>query len=152
MKNIWVFQLHEPLQEARQQKVEAALSAFLANWQAHGEPVPARYDIHERRFILVHAQEDAASGCSIDRMFREMLGILETNGAKVAGPENVFYKNGKGEVNCFHFLEAENRIKSGDIGPDTLVYNSSITREEEIPSFQSPLKETWLARFLSERV
>ena len=152
MKNIWVFQLHEPLQDARQEKIKTALGSFLSNWQAHGEPVPAKFDIHGGRFILVHAQEDAASGCSIDRMFRETLGILETNGAKVAGPENVFYKNADGNIQCFHFLEAENLVKSGTIGPATIVYNSSITREEDLTTFESPLKDTWLARFLGETV
>lgn len=152
MKNIWIFQLHEPLEAGRREKVETALRIFLSNWQAHGEPVPAKFNIHEERFILVHAQEDAASGCSIDRMFRETLGILESNGAKVAGPENVFYKNETGEVLFFHFLQAETMIKNGHIGPATIVYNSSITNEAEIASFESALKDTWLARFLAEKV
>ena len=152
MRNIWIFQLHEPLQDARQERVKSALEQFLANWQAHGVPVPARFEIRDGRFILVHAQEDAASGCSIDRMFRETLGILETNGAKVAGPENIFYQNGTQPLRNFHFLQAENLVRSGEIGPETLVFNSSITTEEEIPSFVSPLKETWLARFLTQKV
>ncbi len=148
MRTLWVFQLFEPLSLEQSEKITAQVQSFLGEWKAHGTPVPGHFEIRKDQFLIVQAQEDASSGCSVDRMYREIFGILEKCGARISGPENIFFKNGGGKPSWFHFKDSESLIANGKINGETLIYNSALTDPLQLDQFEAHLKNTWLSRFL----
>ena len=77
-----------------------------------------------------------------------MIGIFEKAGAKLAGPENIFYRMPDGNLGSFNFQQTETMLRNGQIGPETIVFNAAISVEEELGGFEAKLKNTWMSRFL----
>ncbi len=148
MRNTWIFQLLEPLSLAQVEKINTETATFLNSWKAHGTPVPGSAEIRYNRFVVLKSQEGTASGCSIDAMTREVGRILNEAGAKSAESGLIFYRDG-GEIKTVDFREVEKLIAGGMLHADTIIFENTLGHTNDLSRWELPLKETWLARFLT---
>ena len=150
MQNTWIFQLRHPISAAHRSNLLTALSALMADWKAHGTPVPGQAKVVRDRFIVVQAQPGSTSGCSIDSMTQGIDSILDAMGMALLPPNEVFYLNPEGDLAHIDFRKVKEALAEGRMHADTVVFDSTMGQSNDLNRWEMPLRETWLARFLPE--
>ena len=78
---VWVFGSDRPLAEEATATLMAAVEGYLADWNAHGEPLTAAYEWRFGRLLVIGVDQRSAgaSGCSIDgyREWQLQYAVLE---------------------------------------------------------------------------
>lgn len=143
---IWIFSADRPLEAEERERIEAAVDGFLETWNAHGTPLRGGRQWRHGRFLLVGVDESSAppSGCSIDalvRVFKELERELDVS---LLDRSPVWYRDEEG-VRCVTRPEFRELAKAGSVGPDTVVFNGSVTRLEELleGKWELPARESW---------
>jgi hypothetical protein len=77
---IWVYQASRSLLAPELDQIEQILTQSCQNWEAHGAPLQASFEIKYNQVIIVAVNEamNAASGCSIDASTRWFKSLGET--------------------------------------------------------------------------
>jgi hypothetical protein len=151
MRHVWIFQLGTaPAQAARAQLLQE-LDAFIAVWKAHGSPVPGTAELRHDRFIIVQAEPDHASGCSIDSMTKGVNEILAKHGLEVLGADRILYRAADGSIQNMDFKDAKAAIAAGTLKPDTIIFDSTLGNSSDLSRWEVPLEKTWMVRFLTQR-
>jgi hypothetical protein len=77
---IWVYQASRNLLAPELDQIKQILTQSCQNWEAHGEPLQASFEIKYNQVIIVAVNEamNAASGCSIDASTRWFKSLGET--------------------------------------------------------------------------
>jgi len=90
---IWVFGCDRPLIGAPADTLLASVDQFLSEWRAHGIPLKCARDWRDDRFLAVgvDVNEENASGCSIDGLFRTLQQLERVIGSRLVGGGRVFY-------------------------------------------------------------
>lgn len=146
---LWIFAADRPLSADEQARLLAAVDAFLQQWKAHGEPLSAGRDLRYAQFLLVAVDEAAAgaSGCSIDAMVRTLSELERELGLELTNHGPVLYRGPSGVMRVprerFARLASE-----GAVGPDTIVFNNTLTRVSELQAgrWELPARESWHQR------
>jgi hypothetical protein len=152
MRHIWIFQLGSAPVEASKATLLQELDAFIAVWKAHGSPVPGTAELRHDRFVVVQAEPDHASGCSIDSMTKGVQEILSRHGLEVLGAERVFYRASDGSIQHIDFKEAKAAIADGRLQAGTILFDSTLGNSNDLSRWEVPMEQTWMARFLVQRV
>lgn len=143
---VWVFAADPALDEDRSTRLLALVDEFLGRWVAHGEPLTCGRDWRDGRFLVVGVDQNAtayASGCSIDGLYRKLAEFERQTGASLLSRDRVFYRDA-GEVRAVSRDEFGELAASGAIGPDTMVYDTSITSLGEWRQrFELPASASW---------
>jgi hypothetical protein len=148
---IWVFGSDRPVTGAAAEQLLAEVDRFLEGWRAHGEPLRCGRLWTDDRFLVVGVdQSDAhASGCSIDGLFRSLQMLEQTIGARLVGGGRVYYRDHSGVAQCVPRAELEGLVARGEVGPDTAVFDTSITDLGEWRErFERPARKTWVGELL----
>ena len=72
----WVYILNEDISEINKNKLSEYLKSICEDWQSHGSIIRSSYVVFKNRFILLFAEENTVSGCSIDASFNKLRKIL----------------------------------------------------------------------------
>ncbi|MEN9959132.1 MAG: hypothetical protein RLZZ474_1376 [Bacteroidota bacterium] len=77
---IWVYQASRSLLAPELDQIKQVLSQACQNWEAHGAPLQASFEIKYNQVIIIAVNEalNAASGCSIDASTRWFKALGET--------------------------------------------------------------------------
>lgn len=126
---IWVFASDRELSGASADMLLAAVDQFLAGWRAHGVPLHCGRQWRDNRFLAVgvDVNEENASGCSIDGLFRALQQLQGEIGAQLVGGGRVFYRSRGGAVETTSREDFSARAKRGDVTPATPVFDTSLT-------------------------
>ncbi len=151
---IWIFGSDRPVTGAAADQLLGEVDTFLNSWQAHGEPLRCGRLLADGRFLVVGVdQSDAnASGCSIDGLFRRLQHLESSIGARMVGGGRVFYRDHSGAAQSVARTELDSLVARGEVGPDTVVFDTSITDLGEWRArFEQPARKTWVADLLGGR-
>ncbi len=151
---LWVFGVERTLGEAEQENFLNAVDSFLETWVAHGAPLTCGRDWRWGRFLLVAVDEATAppSGCSIDAM----VGVLKDQerrlGLSVLDNTPIWFV-ADGEVRRISRSEFSRLADEGEVGPDTVVFDNTVTRLKEARSgrWEGPARESWHQRVFFKR-
>lgn len=141
---IWVFAAEPALAGATADHLLAEVDAYLAGWKAHGSPLRCGRDWREDRFLTIGVDPTAeqASGCSIDGLFRALQQVERAVGSRLVGGGRVFYRDRSGATAMVPRDELDARIEAGEIGPDTPIFDTTLTSLESWRSgFERPAAE-----------
>ena len=143
---LWVFGSDRPLDEAEERRLLDAVDRFLESWKAHGEPLDAGRDWRHGRFLLVAVDESTAppSGCSIDSMIHLLKELEADLGVTLVDNAPVWFR-GDGRIRRASRAEFLARAESGEVGPDTVVFDNTVLRLEALREgkWEQPARETW---------
>jgi hypothetical protein len=148
---VWVFGSDRPLVGAAADTLLASVDQFLSEWRAHGMPLRSGRDWRDDRFLAVgvDVDEEAASGCSIDGLFRTLQQLERVIGSRLVGGGRVFYRD-DGAVETTTREEFIARVRAGRIGRDTPVFDTGITGAADWRNrFEEPASKSWAARYFS---
>jgi hypothetical protein len=150
---LWVFGMSRPLEAAERARLLGEVDGFLERWKAHGHPLAAGSSWEYERFLLVGVDDRITppSGCSIDALVRALREIEEELDVEMVGGAPVWYREGgpEGELRRVSRSDFRNRVREGEITPDTIVYDLSLTRVGELRDgrWELPARESWHGRY-----
>jgi hypothetical protein len=148
---IWIFGSDQPVTGAAAEQLLGEVDRFLEDWRAHGEPLRCGRLWADNRFLVVGVDQSTAnaSGCSIDGLFRRLQLLERAIGARLVGGGRVYYRDHSGVAQCVARTELDGLVASGDIGPATAVFDTSITDLGEWRErFEQPARKTWVGELL----
>ena len=147
---VWIFQSSVPLTGELLNAVDTQLSNFLNDWAAHGSPLMTGYEILFDRFIVIAVDEEvaSASGCSIDKMMREVQSVDEQHKLDLLNRLKVAYRSGEDVVEC-DVNEFKQKLDSSEIDANTMVFNNLVP---DLKSFrdgwETQVSNSWHANLL----
>ena len=131
-----------------------AINAFLAEWSAHGVPLRAARSWRHDRFLLVAVDCEAMppSGCSLDALAGALRGLEGRLGTRLLGHDGVWYRDDAGSVRHATRNRFRERARAGEVTPDTVVFDNSITTLAELRSgrWEGPARNRWQAVFFTD--
>ena len=149
---LWVFAASDPVSGERADRLLTAVDRWLADWKAHGEPLTCGRDWRDDRFVAIGVDQSTAgaSGCSIDALFRVFKDLQAAGGPSMLGGGRVFHRNATGEVVSQSRAEFAKAASSGEISPDTPVFDTSVTTAGAYRNaFEKAARDSWHRELLS---
>jgi hypothetical protein len=145
---LWIFAAERPLTEGETHALMGVVDAFLDEWKAHGHPLHCARELRYGQLLLIAVDQsrEGASGCSIDAMVRTLTALERDLGLELVNHAPVVYRIDNGIARDPRPAFAE-RVRRGDVTPDTIVFNNTLTRVGELPNrWEVPARESWHAR------
>jgi hypothetical protein len=146
-----VFGSDQPISEDATAILMTAVEGYLANWNAHGEPLTAAYEWRFGRLLVIGVDQRSAgaSGCSIDGLFRVLQELEPQLGARLVGGGRVFYRDNHGEVQSVERHELKALRDSGAITNNSVVFDTSLTDLGSLrEGFERPVRKSWASKIL----
>ena len=144
----WVYITKSEISKSDLKNLETELNNICENWMSHGRKIKSNYKIKNKHFIILFAEENDVSGCSIDSTNREIMRIL--NDLNIG-----LYPNSKigifnDEIIRFYYKEEiidlieKNKFSLSDKMINTTIRN----KKEYLNSWKLMLKDSWLKNFI----
>jgi hypothetical protein len=150
MSRVWTFVIAKPLSEAEIGQFQHAGETFVAHWTAHDKQLNGRFSIFGKRIVVVEVDESTteASGCSIDKLTRFMKVSESMFGVELLNRMNVAYRD-EGNVAVAPATEIAERLCKGELKPETVIFNTAASTDQELAEWEQPLHKTWLRKYLA---
>jgi len=151
---VWVFAASDVLTAESEQALLERVDAFLAQWRAHGAPLASARELREGRFLCVSVDQRpaAASGCSIDGLFRELRTLEPALGTTMSASGLIFWRDGEGLVQRGTREQFAAHAAAGHVTGATPVFDLTVaTLGDWRHAFERHASESWHARYLSIR-
>ncbi len=152
---VWVYGADRPLAGPAADKLLAATDAFLAEWKAHGTDLVSARDWSDDSFltIAVDQEQEGASGCSIDVLFRTLKTLENEVGAQIVTSGLVYFRDRSGEIRAVTRDEFGDLGAKGEVDGETEVFDLSVvTLGEWRARFRSRAAYSWHAALIGDRV
>lgn len=146
---LWVYAFERPLSEDESRMVAEHLDAFMEEWHSHEVDVTGAFAIfHDRFVILAGASTDSISGCSIDSSVANFKHFRDHHGLNALNRNLIFYRDNESNVTAVDRGEFQDRVKAGDCGADTIVFDPTVPRLGELRAgrFELPVRDSWHGR------
>jgi hypothetical protein len=150
----WVFGADRNLDEGATDLLLREVDRFLSQWHAHGAPLTVARDWKHGRFLTVAVDQSTAgaSGCSIDGLFRSLNALEPRLGASLVTSGVVFFRGGKGAIECVDRERFTELSAEGKIGPKTRVFDPTVTTLGEWRArFELDAAQSWHSGLLHEK-
>ncbi len=147
---VWVYKSAEPFTPAELALIADRGAAFTSNWAAHGAPLFATVDVLHMHFLVIAVDEEQAkaSGCSIDKSVHFVKQLEHDLGRSLTDRMVVVFEVDGLPRTC-RVEEIDDLLDDGVLHADTLVFDDLVTTKGDLDlRFRTPLKDTWLERFL----
>jgi hypothetical protein len=149
---VWVYVSNRALSESEAAQVQMALEVFCRQWTAHNQALQAAGRVVERQAIVLLVDETraGASGCSIDKSVH----FLEDLGGRLGVDffdrmRFGFQDAATGVGRWVGREELSALVQNGEIGQDTLMYNTLVTNKEALDTrWLVPFGESWHRRLV----
>ena len=142
---IWIYAAEQKLTDKQEEYILKSISDHLQNWEAHKVPLTAGVTILENHFIVValDESENGASGCSIDTLQNKIQDLEKELSVSLLNRLNVFCRVDD-TIKCMPTTKlAEN------VNKDTLFYDLTIQKKDELSNWLKPIKEGWCISLLN---
>ncbi len=142
---IWIYAAEQKLTNDQEKYIIKSISDHLQGWEAHKLPLTAGVTILENHFIVValDESENGASGCSIDTLQNKIQELEKELSVSLLNRLNVFCRLDD-TIKCIPTTKlAENANK------DTLFYDLTIQKKDELSNWLKPIKEGWCINLLN---
>jgi hypothetical protein len=149
---VWIYTSSTIFSKDVETQIQKTLDDFCVGWTAHNKELKAAACIVESRFIILCVDEhlNPATGCSIDKSVRILQEIEDQHNINLFDRMLFTYKDKQGNTLTCSRLVFEERIASGEISEDTIVYNTLCNTMEMLnSSWNVPLKDSWMASYFN---
>tara|TARA_B100000575_G_scaffold60436_1_gene45854 strand:+ start:7 stop:483 length:477 start_codon:yes stop_codon:yes gene_type:complete len=144
----WIYITKNEISKSELESLEIELNNICENWMSHGRKIKSNYKVKNKHFIILFAEENDVSGCSIDSTNREIMRIL--NDLNIGLNPNSKIGIFKDEIILFYDKEeiidliGKNKFSLSDKMINTTIRNKS----EYLSSWKLMLKDSWLKNFI----
>ena len=147
---IWIFQSGQKLSETDITIISSQLKLFTEEWEAHGQPLKASFDIRYGHFIILAADEgyNPASGCSIDASVRVVKDIGQTLSYDFFDRNLVAFKKDN-QIQLVAIADLKQKYKEGAWNENTTTFNNLVENKKSLQQeWEIPAGNTWLKRYV----
>jgi len=147
---VWVYQSSRILNSDETQRIKREAKVFLNQWAAHGKSLLAAIEVFYCHFIVIIVDEEkaSASGCSIDSSFKFIQKLESGFEISLLDRLLIAYRKNK-EILVCRIDDFENKIKSGEINENTIVFNNLVdTKKAFDTQWEVLLKDSWHRKML----
>jgi hypothetical protein len=148
MQRLWIWPIQEKLDEKIVEDFKEKVKAALKDWRAHKVPVKSSISAYQSRFLIVEAGSEV-SGCAIDWLSQNVRNAAQRLNIPLADNGEVFFKDKNGEIQNIRFSAIPDLLQKGELTPETIVFDLTVTHTGALQNFEVPLKETWMKRYLT---
>jgi hypothetical protein len=141
---LWIYGSESKLTDYQQDIILNKISEYLKTWDYHNNPLTSSVIIKENHFIIIALDDSefGVGGCSIDSLQRIIQELEKDLNISLLNRLNVFC-NINQKVVCIP------SFKLGSIAnKDTLYYDLTILKKNQISTFLKPIKDGWCASYL----
>lgn len=144
---VWIYQADRrfTMQEALQ--IEAMLDGFVEQWNTHGTPVKGFATMFFGQFIVLMADESAAtvSGCSTDSSVRLIKSIEQTFQVSLFNRQLLGFVM-KDNIQLLPLAQLTYAIEHGFVSRDTVYFNNTVQTKAELQEkWMIPVGNCWLS-------
>lgn len=147
---IWIYAADRDLNDLQEKRVGEILNEFCASWMSHGRPVESAADVLEGRFAVIagRIEDGDISGCGIDASVHALEKASTELSFDWSPTLTVHYRDEKDVIRSVSRSDFRSLVRSGDVGPDTRVFDLSIQSLAELRDgkFEQAAVNTWYAR------
>ena len=146
---LWIYQSNRKITTTEEKEIKKSFGNFLDEWQAHGSDLYAGVEVLNEYFLLIALDESkgAASGCAIDSLVNFVKGIASKLEIDFFDRSKVAFRQSE-EVSLVALTEIKTKVKSEEIKPETLLYNTLIAKKSELKeNLLIPAGESWAKRY-----
>jgi hypothetical protein len=146
---LWIYQSNRKLTSQENTIIADNLKLFIDQWDAHGQPLKASFDIFHNQFIVLVADEayHATSGCSIDASVHAIKEVEQQVGIQLFDRSQVAFKIGN-LISICALAELKQKYLEGVWNESTLTFNNLITVKGQLDNeWIVPAGNTWLKRY-----
>ncbi len=151
---VWIYMADRVFNTKEQEELKTFFEEFVIQWTAHNNQLKASMDLLHNRFVVVMVDEsfNGVSGCGIDKSVNFLKTLAEEFKVDFFNRLLVAYqKEEQIRVVNQHFIP--NLLLQGDINENTPVFNNTVQTKEQFDTlWLTPLKNTWLSRYLKAEV
>ncbi|MAD59715.1 MAG: hypothetical protein CMB81_05240 [Flammeovirgaceae bacterium] len=144
----WIYILKSPLTNTLVKELNFELERICDSWVSHGKTINSNYKIIDKQFIILFAEENDVSGCSIDSINKEIMRISNVLGISL----NPNSKIGIFKKEIIHFYDKNeiiDLIRKNEISFSTIMVNTTVRNKNEFESsWKIQIKDSWLKTFL----
>ena len=144
----WIYILQSPLTKVLFKKLDFELKKISENWVSHGKNINSNYKIIYKQFIILFAEENNISGCSIDAVNNEMIRTLNVLGISLKPNSKI----GIFKKNIIHFFDKNeiiDLIQKNEFSLSNVMVNTTVRNKYEFESsWKIQIKDSWLKTFL----
>ena len=143
---VWLYSSETKITDKQELFINNKLFAFLSTWQHHGIDLFCSSKIFHNRFIIVALDENLNSvgGCAMDKLQELILNFEDELKISLFSRLNIFIHQ-KNDIECISL----NKLKyHKNINKDSLFYDLTITKKQQINSWLKRIGDGWCSRFL----
>tara|TARA_X000001036_G_scaffold115236_1_gene108353 strand:- start:839 stop:1318 length:480 start_codon:yes stop_codon:yes gene_type:complete len=144
----WIYILQSPVTKVLFKNLDFELNKVCENWVSHGKNINSNYKIIDKQFIILFAEENNVSGCSIDAVNNEMIRISNVLGIglKPNSKIGIFKKD---IIHFFDKNEIIDLIQKNEFSLSNVMVNTTVRNKYEFESsWKIQIKDSWLKTFL----
>jgi hypothetical protein len=149
---VWVFAASRDLSAAEQSAVTARIEDFLGGWTSHGRPVRGSFRLEADRLAVVAGElAGGVSGCGIDKLVHALEEAAAAHGFSWLDGLSLLYRDEAGAVRAVSRAEFRALARSGAVGPDTPVFDTTLTTLGPVRTLgvERPAGASWHAALLA---
>lgn len=144
---VWIYQADRLFTLSEALQIEPILEQFVASWNTHGTPVKGFATLFFGQFIILMADETAAtvSGCSTDSSVRLIKAIEQQFKVNLFNRQLLAFVI-KDKIQLLPLQQLPYAIEHGFLNRDTLYFNNTVqTKEAFINEWIIPAGNSWLS-------
>jgi len=148
---VWVFASDQPVTSTAAERLLAEVDRYLERWTAHGVPLTCAREWRDDHFLTIAVDQSgaAASGCSIDGLFRTLKSLEPVLGASLVVGGRVHFREAGGEIRAVTRGEFAELGALGAVTAATRVFDPTVTTVRDwADHFETEVGRSWHAGLL----
>ena len=144
----WVYILSKDLNNNITKVLEKHLIEICENWKSHGSLINSSFVIYRNRFVILFAEENTVSGCSIDSTNNTLRKILTqlSIGIDSNSKIGIFINN---KIIFNNRIKIVDLIKSKELKLSNKMINTTINNKKDyLNNWILDIDKSWLNNFI----
>ena len=144
----WVYILSKDLNNNITKVLEKHLIEICENWKSHGSLINSSFVIYRNRFVILFAEENTVSGCSIDSTNHSLRKILNqlSIGIDSNSKIGIFINN---KIIFNNRIKVVDLIKKKEIKLSNKMINTTINNKKDyLNNWVLDIDKSWLNNFI----
>ena len=144
----WVYILSKDLNNNITKVLEKHLIEICENWKSHGSLINSSFVIYRNRFVILFAEENTVSGCSIDSTNNNLRKILNqlSIGIDSNSKIGIFINN---KIIFNNRIKIVDLIKSKELKRSNKMINTTINNKKDyLNNWILDIDKSWLNNFI----
>ena len=144
----WVYILSKDLKNNITKVLEKHLIEICENWKSHGSLINSSFVIYRNRFVILFAEENTVSGCSIDSTNHSLRKILNqlSIGIDSNSKIGIFINN---KIIFNNRIKIVDLIKSKELKLSNKMINTTINNKKDyLNNWVLDIDKSWLNNFI----